>query len=179
MGMPTSAVSGVPATAAWDDSRRAEMLSGLTMGALSRRPRAWPRPRAPSVLADHDVGGLDDRVGRIPDLEPERFHRLVRDRGEDHGAAADVDLDVRGGRTLRDFEDLALEDVAGALARGGLLCPPATFRPRPPDSAGTGRRRLEAEPAQHGSAPGALEQIEKSHPEGRLPPGRPPPPPVR
>src|SRR4026208_986105 len=155
MGMPTSAVSGVPATAAWDDSRRAEMLSGLTMGALSRRPRAWPRPRAPSVLADHDVGGLDDRVGRIPDRGPGRFHRLVRDRGEDHGAAADVDLDVRGGRTLRDFEDLALEDVAGAQAHGGLLCPPATFRPRPAASAGTGRRRAGGGPGQPGVGPGA------------------------
>src|SRR4026207_2511576 len=131
MGMPTSAWSAVAATATWNDSRRAEMLSGLTMGALSRRPRAWPRPRAPSVIADHDVGGLDDRVGRIPALEPERCRRLVRDRGEDHGAAADVDLDVRGGRALRDFEDLALEDVAGAQAHGGLLCPPAPFRPRP------------------------------------------------
>src|SRR5512144_1929171 len=37
MGMPTSALSAVAATATWSDSRRAEMLSGLTMDVLGAR----------------------------------------------------------------------------------------------------------------------------------------------
>ena len=47
--MPTSALSAVATTATWSDSRRAEMLSGLTMGVLLQGD-ASPRPgRAPGT----------------------------------------------------------------------------------------------------------------------------------
>src|SRR5258708_30071736 len=108
MGMPTSALSAVAATATWSDSGRAEMLSGLTMEVLGARavchaPGRPPRTRArrarrpPSVLAHHHVGGLDHRVGRVAHLEREGLDRLVGDGRRAHGTATDVDPDVGGG----------------------------------------------------------------------------------
>src|SRR6185295_6408600 len=56
MGMPTSALSAVAATATCSDSRRAEMLSGLTMGVLGARvvchARSPPGPEPEDPLPD-------------------------------------------------------------------------------------------------------------------------------
>src|SRR5258706_2264941 len=73
------------------------------------------------LRADHHVRRLDHRPRRVADLEAEIVDRLVGDRCRDHGAAADLDADVRGGLALAELDDLALELVARAELHDGTL----------------------------------------------------------
>jgi hypothetical protein len=67
---------------------------------------------AGSVDADHDVGGLDHRIGLLAFFDRKVGDRLVGDRGGDDDAAADVDSCVSP-LNLR-FASSAGRDHAGA-----------------------------------------------------------------
>src|SRR5262249_55694739 len=90
----------------------------------ARGPPGPPRAPHVSVLADHHVGSLDHRVGRVAGLELELGHRLVGDGRGDDGAAPHVDLDVGGGRAAGDLSHLALDDVPRAELHAGRSFPP-------------------------------------------------------
>src|SRR5215470_7142264 len=77
------------------------------------RSTAPTRRRRTLVLADHDVGGLDDGVGLVALVELQLIHRLVGDgRGDD--GAVDVDLHVRRGGAPGDLDHASLQHVARA-----------------------------------------------------------------
>src|SRR5262245_30258650 len=63
--------------------------------------------------ADHHVRGLDDGVGLLADLQGKLVYGLVGD-GSCDDRAADVYANVGRRCALADFDDLALETIAGA-----------------------------------------------------------------
>src|SRR5262245_41127679 len=79
----------------------------------SARSAAPAAVRVTLVLAHHDVGRLDDRVGLVALAQVELVDGLIGDRGGDDGAV-DVDLDVGGGRAPGDLDHAALQHVARA-----------------------------------------------------------------
>jgi hypothetical protein len=69
-------------------------------------------PGAPLFYSNHHIGGFDDRVGLGAFFETEVLDRFVGDRRDYGFAAFEFDFDMRGGRTLVNFLDLAFEEIA-------------------------------------------------------------------
>jgi hypothetical protein len=69
-------------------------------------------PGAPLFYSDHHVGSFDDRVGFRALPETELLDGFVRYRRDYGFAAFKLDFDMRGGRTLANFLDLAFEEIA-------------------------------------------------------------------
>ena len=67
-------------------------------------------PGARLFYSDHHIGGFDDRVGLGAFFEAELLDRFVGDRRDYGFAAFEFDFDMRGGRALVNFLDLAFED---------------------------------------------------------------------
>src|SRR5688572_29045258 len=67
-----------------------------------------------SLGSDDDLGGLDDRDGRLADPEPEPPDRGGRDEGRDDDLRSDLDDDSRRHRPFIELDDPALELIAGA-----------------------------------------------------------------
>ncbi len=67
---------------------------------------------APYSIAIINIGGFDDRVGFCAVFETELLDRSVSDRRDYGFAAFEFDFDIRGGRTLANFLDLAFEAIA-------------------------------------------------------------------
>src|ERR1700721_759545 len=65
-----------------------------------------------SVHRNHHVGSLHHHGDVTLGPDAPLVDRLIGDRGGDDLAIADIDTNVRGGRTLRHFDDGALELVA-------------------------------------------------------------------
>src|SRR5262245_11335296 len=97
-----------------------------TAGLESQAPPAMREPPAtlrsslheqPS-FADHHVGGFDDGNHLVVRGEVEVIDRLVGDRGGDNHAIADVDLYMRGGRAVVNFDHTTDELVSRADLSG-------------------------------------------------------------
>src|SRR6185295_121780 len=111
-------------------------------------PRARRRPESDSflapLLADHDLGRLDDREHLVPDREPEALGRGAGDH-RDQLLVTNADLDLGHQTVDREPGDLSTQTIAGAdreraLRRKGrrpaqesfeLLAPEQPFSPDP------------------------------------------------
>src|SRR5580698_1457397 len=92
--------------------------SAANAGAVVSRTKAMNKGARISIHRDHDVGGLHHHGDMALGLDAELIDRLVGDRGRDDVSAADIDPDMRGGGTLLDFDDGALDLVACTDAHG-------------------------------------------------------------
>src|SRR4051794_16994128 len=86
----------------------------------SRSRPEWPGATGKPArsFGHHNVGGLDDGNSLVADGEAEIVDRLVGDRRGDDHAVADLDPDMRRRRAPPDFDDPALELIAGADLHG-------------------------------------------------------------
>ena len=86
----------------------AKNLNGMANGKEVRANFVW----RPLFDSDHHIGGFDDRIGFCAFFETEFLDRFVGDRRDYGFAAFQFDFDMRGGRTLANFLDLAFEEIA-------------------------------------------------------------------
>ena len=86
--------------------RDADLLADF----LIDQRRGWRIGAAATLLlADDDIGRLDDGAGFVSDLEAELLGGLDRDRGGDRGAAFDGDRDARRRRSQHHVYDAPLQ----------------------------------------------------------------------
>jgi len=78
---------------------------------------------AGSVDGNHDVGGLDDRVGLLALLQLQVIHGFVGDRSR-HNRSADIDANMRRGLALLHLNNRSLQQISStellSIVRSGL-----------------------------------------------------------
>ena len=120
--------------------------SAAQAGAAPSNSNAMRKGARMSVHRDHDVGGLYNHRDFTAGLDAEFIDRLVGDRRGDDLATADVDADMRGGRTfltsttvpliwLRALMRIAVgKDIAAMASCPVLPAPPCKRRAARPSS---------------------------------------------
>src|SRR5262249_20181207 len=84
-----------------------------------------------SIDSDHDVVRLDDRIGRVPDLDLESLRRGGGDDRDDVQLGGEPDGHLGADGAFGDVGDPTSEAIAGAEFHGGILARHYRIPPRP------------------------------------------------